>query len=62
VTCFTGIAIIAVHNASGSLRRKPMGKPQRFLTWLTVDVTVIAISMIIIAVGVWIGFEGPSFP
>jgi len=34
----------------------------RFPTWLTVDVTVIAISMIIIAVGVWIGFEGPSFP
>jgi hypothetical protein len=39
-----------------------MGKPQRVPTWLTVDVTVIAVSMIIIAVGVWIGFEGPSLP
>jgi len=36
---------------------------QRIPTWLTVDVTVIAVSLIIIAVGVWIiGFEGFALP
>jgi hypothetical protein len=36
------------------LRRIPM--------WLTMDLTIIAVSAILIAVGVWIGFEGPSLP
>jgi len=35
---------------------------RRIPTWLTVDLTIIAVSMIMIAAGVWIGFEGPSLP
>jgi hypothetical protein len=29
-------------------------QPSAFPTWLTVDLTVIAISMIIIGIGIWI--------
>jgi len=35
---------------------------QRIPTWLTVDVTIIAASIIIIAAAIWIGFKGFALP
>jgi len=50
VTCFTGIAVIAVHNATGVQRRKTMDRRSRRIpTWLTVDLTIMAASIIAIA-------------
>lgn len=34
----------------------------RMPAWLTIDVIIIAIGLVIIGIGVWIGFEGPPFP
>jgi len=62
VTCFTCVTAFAVHNAPG-LKAQTMDKHlRRIPMWLTMDLTIIAVSAILIAVGVWIGFEGPSLP
>ena len=37
-------------------------QPQRIPTWLSIDLAILAVSVIIIAAGVWIGFEGPPRP
>jgi len=38
-----------------------MGKQRRRIPrWLSVDLMIFAVSLIIIAVGVWIGLEGES--
>jgi hypothetical protein len=31
-------------------------------TWLSIELAILAVSVIIIAAGVWIGFEGPPLP
>ena len=32
-------------------------QPQRIPTWLSIDLAILAVSVIIIAFGVWMGFE-----
>ena len=34
----------------------------RVPAWLTIDVIIIALGLVIIGVGIWIGFDGRSFP
>jgi hypothetical protein len=62
VTCFTGFVTIAVHNVPGGKGAMTMDwQSRRIPTWLTVDLTIIAASIIMIAAAVWIGFEGFGF-
>ena len=47
---------------AGVQRRNTMDRrTRRIPTWLTVDMTIIAASIIIIAAAMWIGFEGFGF-
>jgi hypothetical protein len=63
LNCITTACAATSHNAPGLKALGTMDKqPQRIPTWLSIDLTIIAVSVIIIAVGVWIGFEGPPFP
>jgi hypothetical protein len=63
VTYFIGFAVIAVHNAPGGQRRKTMDRRSRRIpTWLTVDMIILAASIIFIAAAMWIGFEGFALP
>ena len=38
-----------------------MGNPKRVPMWLSVDLTILAVSVIILAAVMWIGFEGLPF-
>ena len=44
------------------MRTMPEQPSTRMPAWLTIDLAVIAISLIIIGIGIWIGFDGPAFP
>jgi hypothetical protein len=34
----------------------------RVPAWLTIDFIIIALGLVILGVGIWIGFDGRSFP
>jgi hypothetical protein len=37
--------------------------PQRSIPkWLTIDLAIIVLGLVIMGIGVWIGFDGHSFP
>lgn len=37
-------------------------RDRRIPTWLTTDLIIIVLGMVIIGVGIWIGFDGHSLP
>ena len=63
MNCITIARAAPVDNVPGTQRRKTMDKQLiRMPRWLSVDLAIIAVSVILIAAGVWIGFEGPPLP
>ena len=40
----------------------PQRREKRIPRWLTTDLMIIVLGMVTIGVGIWIGFDGHSFP
>ena len=40
----------------------PQRSDKRIPRWLTIDVVIIALGLVIIGAGIWVGFDGHSFP
>jgi hypothetical protein len=55
VNYLTFVSAAMVHDAPGHRRRVMDEQPSTFPTWLTIDLTVIAVSVVIIGIGIWIG-------
>jgi hypothetical protein len=63
LTVVTRFAAIAIHNAPGlEVQTMIERQPRRIPTWLTVDLTIIAASIIIIAAAMWVGLMGFALP
>jgi hypothetical protein len=56
VTCFTSTCAAPNHDVAGLKRRKTMTEkpPRQIPLWLTIDVLIILVGLVIITGGIWI--------